>query len=35
MLKDRATDLLLSNFDKVVSEGLKSAETAADGKGDN
>lgn len=35
MLRDKATELLLANFQTVVTEGLKSAESAADGKGDS
>ena len=27
--------MLLEDFEKVVTDGLKSAESAADGKGDN
>ncbi len=35
LLRDKATELLLANFQSVVRDGLKSAESAADGKGDN
>ena len=34
-MKEKATELLLANFQSVVTDGLKSAESAADGKGDN
>ncbi len=35
LLRDKATELLLANFQSVVRDGLKLAESAADGKGDN